>query len=383
MARHAWAADNARFTPLTPLPAPKIVAAAEAFSEAFVAQNVLKPALASGGHMEYASRGLGAKTFIDFDFGKPMRLAAFRHVQRSTIDTVAAANLVFSNAADFKNPVTTVKVKHVDQPGGKTFAAFAPVTARYVRWQVTEVMPGRSLNLGGQSIEFFAPGEPDISPRGIGIEARIPSIVERQNGGLVQPLHLRLDYPYAKPLRAVVGVQGQQPRPVEFQYGHQTLDYTIAAPSAEQTLHVDIRAGAQTVAARDLALKPAKHLTVYILPHSHTDIGYTAIQTDIEEKQVNNLLRDWPTLAAPRTIRRGRASCGTSRCSGPPIFSCTGSRRSRRAEFFEAVKTRPGALNGMYLNELTGLCRPEELMRLFRLRDPAWRADGRCRWMRR
>ncbi len=30
--------------------------------------------------------------------------------------------------------------------------------------------------------------------------------------------------------------------------------------------------------------------TVYILPHSHTDIGYTTIQTDIYEKQVNNLL---------------------------------------------------------------------------------------------
>ena len=279
----------------------------------------------------------GAKTFIDFDFGKPMRLAAFRHVQRSTIDTVAAANLVFSNAADFKNPVTTVKVKHVDQPGGKTFAAFAPVTARYVRWQVTEVMPGRSLNLGGQSIEFFAPGEPDISPRGIGIEARIPSIVERQNGGLVQPLHLRLDYPYAKPLRAVVGVQGQQPRPVEFQYGHQTLDYTIAAPSAEQTLHVDIRAGAQTVAARDLALKPAKHLTVYILPHSHTDIGYTAIQTDIEEKQVNNLLQGLACARRTANYPPGALRVERRGALGRRSFPAPALAAAAR-EFFEAVK---------------------------------------------
>ena len=41
----------------------------------------------------------------------------------------------------------------------------------------------------------------------------------------------------------------------------------------------------------------------------------------------------------------------------------------QRAEFFDAVKRGQVALNGMYLNELTGLCRPEELVRLFRLRD--------------
>ena len=91
----------------------------------------------------------------------------------------------------------TLAVKHVDKPGGTTFAAFAPVTARYLRWQVTEVMPGRSLNLGGQSIEFFAPGEPDDSPHGIGIEAeRTPPIVEPGTAGSCSHLLLA-----SRPLR--------------------------------------------------------------------------------------------------------------------------------------------------------------------------------------
>lgn len=49
------------------------------------------------------------------------------------------------------------------------------------------------------------------------------------------------------------------------------------------------RAG-QTLASRDITLQPARKTTVYVLPHSHTDIGYTALQTEIEDKQVNNLL---------------------------------------------------------------------------------------------
>ena len=38
----------------------------------------------------------------------------------------------------------------------------------------------------------------------------------------------------------------------------------------------------------------------------------------------------------------------------------------QRADFFAAVKNGQVALCGMYLNELTGLCRPEEIIRLFR-----------------
>ena len=39
---------------------------------------------------------------------------------------------------------------------------------------------------------------------------------------------------------------------------------------------------------------------------------------------------------------------------------------AQRSDFLKAVKDGQVSLNGMYLNELTGLCRPEELLRLFR-----------------
>ena len=45
------------------------------------------------------------------------------------------------------------------------------VAARYVRWQVTSVLPGRSPNVGGQSMEFFVAGQTEPQPRGIGVDA--------------------------------------------------------------------------------------------------------------------------------------------------------------------------------------------------------------------
>ena len=37
------------------------------------------------------------------------------------------------------------------------------------------------------------------------------------------------------------------------------------------------------------AAEPARKWVVYLLPHSHVDIGYTAVQTDVERKQMRNI----------------------------------------------------------------------------------------------
>jgi alpha-mannosidase len=362
----AAGAEASGYTRLVPAGA-RIIAAAPAFpGGGYNAENMLKPAAPSGYRAEYASHGLGAQTFVDFDLGAPVRVAAFRHMQRRTPDTIAEANLVFSDAADFSHVLTTVKVKHVDEPGATTFAAFVPVNARYLRWQVTSVLPGRSPNVGGQSIEFFAAGETEAKPAGIGIEARTVPILEGPAGALVQPLKVTLDYPYAEPAQVVVAVEGQAPRPLELAYGSHTLPYTVAAADAERALPIAITLGGEQVVSRAVALKPARKLTVYILPHSHTDIGYTAIQTDIEEKQINNLLQGLAAARRTADYPEGARFVWNVEVLWAADLFLQRLPPKHREEFLDAVKRGQVALNGMYLNELTGLCRPEELVRLFR-----------------
>ena len=359
-------AEASGYTRLVPASA-KIVAAAAAFpGGGYNADNLLKPVAPSGYRAEYASHGLGAKTFVDFDLGAPVRLAAFRHLQRRGPDTIAEANLVFSAAADFSQVLTTVKIKHVDEPGAATFASFVPVNARYVRWQVTSVLPGRSPNVGGQSIEFFAAGETEAKPAGIGLEARAVPILEKQKGGLLQPLKVTLDYPYAESARVVVALEGQEPRSLELRYGRQTLLYAVAAADTDRTLPITITLGGEQVASQAVALKPARKLTVYILPHSHTDIGYTAIQTDIEEKQINNLLQGLADARRTADYPEGSRFVWNVEVLWAADLFLQRLPAKQREEFLEAVKRGQVALNGMYLNELTGLCRPEELVRLFR-----------------
>ncbi|MCC6231026.1 MAG: hypothetical protein IT580_00165 [Verrucomicrobiales bacterium] len=356
----------ASFTPLTPLPAPTIAAAAEPFDDSYAAANLLRPPSTDQHRPEYASRGKGDKTFVDFDFGRPTGIAAFEHVQRRTPDTMVEARLVFSDSPGFEPALATVAVQHVDEKGATTFATFPPVTARYVRWQVTRVLPDRSPNLGGQSVRFFAAGATESAPGRIGIEARGLPIVERTAQGPRQPLSLTLDHPYAEAVEATVQVESLPAQNVRLAFGRHALEYSVPAGATERNLTVNIAVAGQTVASRQVAIRPAPHRTVYILPHSHTDIGYTAIQTDIEEKQINNLIQGLADARRTARYPEGSRFIWNVEVMWAADLFLQRLDAPQRAEFFAAVKNGQVSLNGMYLNELTGLCRPEELLRLFR-----------------
>jgi len=347
-------ARDGQFTPLVPAPAPKVVAAAEEYPRG----NYIASRLLDGNpKTEFASHGKGTGTFVEFDFGAPVRIGGFRHQDRNDLATIAASELVFSDAAG--KPLGTAQVTHVNQRAGVTFFALPqPVTAQRVRWQVTKLGSPHAC-VGGAEIEFFAAGQPEPVPIRVGIAARTVQIIDRKN---TQPLRVTLDYPYAEPVKTTVRIEGQEPRPVELKFGSQTLEYTVAAVETERTLNVAI----EKIASRAIVLPPARKLTVYVLPHSHTDIGYTAIQTDIEEKQINNLLQGLADARRTANYPPGARFIWNVEVLWAADLFLQRLTPKQRAEFFDAVKRGQVVLNGMYLNELTGLCRPEELIRLFR-----------------
>ncbi len=109
-----------------------------------------------------------------------------------------------------------------------------------------------------------------------------------------------------------------------------------------------------------------KKLTVYITPHSHTDIGYTEIQTAIEAKQVQNLVDGIAAAKRTADYPEGARFVWNVEVLWAADLYLRRLDDQRRADFLDAVRKGQVVLNGMYLNELTGLCRPEELVRLFK-----------------
>jgi hypothetical protein len=148
--------------------------------------------------------------------------------------------------------------------------------------------------------------------------------------------------------------------------GKKTVDIELPDVSTETTISAVIESAGKTVASRSFTLKPQRKLTIYILPHSHTDIGYTEVQPRVEQKQVDNLLQGIAYARKTANYPEGARFVWNVEVLWAVDLYLHRLGPEERSLFLEAVKKGQVALNGMYLNELTGLGRSEELLRLFR-----------------
>ncbi|MFV2069969.1 MAG: hypothetical protein ACC645_23630, partial [Pirellulales bacterium] len=365
----AWAAAGAaEFTPLVALPAPKIIDSAAAFPGGkFNVENMINGVADPKRGSEYATDSQGTGTFIDFDFGKPAVIAAFKHVDRFDIANVDAAELIFSAEADFRKVTATVTVDHVGTHGGTTLVAFPPVTARYVRWRVTALATHDGVThqtVGGSEIGFFTAAETESAPMQTTLKTEVLPALVKQNEKLSQPYRIAIRYPYARPAEAILKMPGGEEKRVKLKLGSQTVEGFAPVVKVETSAEVTLRLAGQTIAQTGLVLKPIRPWTIYFLPHSHVDIGYTHVQTEVMRRQwkhfgqaieLSRRTADYPPGARFKWNTEGLWAVDSYLKEAPA---------QQQQEFLDAVHRGWIGLDGFYGNELTALCRPEELLRL-------------------
>ncbi|MBI2926510.1 MAG: hypothetical protein HYY24_12515 [Verrucomicrobia bacterium] len=186
-----------------------------------------------------------------------------------------------------------------------------------------------------------------------------------KDGKLFQPVRVSLRH-FGEEAHATVRVEGVEPQRLRLVSRAHSLEVLLPAVAQEASRSVTVEVAGKAIAARSIALKPVRKLTVYVLPHSHTDIGYTEIQTAIEKKQIENLRKGIEYARRTADYPPGAQFKWNVEVLWAADLYLQRLGESERKEFLDAVKKGWVGLNGMYLNELTGLCRPEELLRLFR-----------------
>lgn len=185
------------------------------------------------------------------------------------------------------------------------------------------------------------------------------------NGKSFQPVTVSLLH-YGAVAEGVLRIEGAEPMPFKADQRNLVLTSMVPAVTTESKLKVKVEIAGRDFEEETITLKPVRKLTVYVLPHSHTDIGYTEIQTEIERKQVQNLLDGIAGAKKTADYPAGARFVWNVEVAWAADLYLRRLDTQQRTEFFEAVKKGQVSLNGMYLNELTGLCRPEELVQLFR-----------------
>ncbi len=350
---------HAGFTRLEPLQSPQVTRSAEAYPGG---NHNVTNLTDSDPSTEYSSNNKGTNTIVEFDFGSAKAISAFRHVDRNDPATIAASELIFTDAAG--NVVATKAIRHVNQRAGVTFVRFdSPVTSQRAKWRVTG-LGNQHGTVGGAAITFFTNGQTETVPSAISMQVRQPQIVTREGDELRQSLKIDLDYPYLEPTKGLVSVSGTPPRTLDLGYGSQSVEIPMPAITAAVTKTVEIEAAGQKVASLQVTVKPVRKYEIFLLPHSHVDIGYTALQADVEKKQNENLEIGLRLAEASATNPAGSRFKWNAEVLWPVDNYLRTSTPEKRDAFIAAVRSGKVGLDAFYGNILTGLCRPEELIRL-------------------
>lgn len=185
----------------------------------------------------------------------------------------------------------------------------------------------------------------------------------RRDGSLFQPLKITIEQQGAGAV-AAIKVDGVEKDRRTLQSGPNTFELYLkpATEIQSSTVSLEINGAVRT---ETVELKPVRQMLIYILPHSHHDLGYTDLQANVEEKQILNITRGIELARKTAGYPEGsRFVWNLEVLWGADLYMKRGSEEAKSA-LIEAVQKGWVGLNGAYANELTGLCRAEELLQLF------------------
>ena len=227
-----------------------------------------------------------------------------------------------------------------------------------------DVLKGLSIAAGGSLLpsaawSLFAQAQAAGPPLAVPIRG-----LTRHDGRLVQPIQINVHHagPRATAVTRINGVETDRRTLSE---GPNTFQVFSAPVGAPQDVKVTVTV-AETTSSADVTLLPVRKVVIYMLPHSHHDLGYTDVQSHIEERQMNNISLAMDLAQKTASYPEGaRFVWNLEVLWSVDLFMQRKSQAEREA-FVDAVKKGRLHINGMYANQLTGLCRPEELMQLFR-----------------
>jgi len=188
--------------------------------------------------------------------------------------------------------------------------------------------------------------------------------LSNKGGKLAQPIQLTIEHA-GRDATLVVRVDQQEVETRVLSPGTHTLNVYVAPVETARQRLIEYEIAGKSESA-EVRVEPVRKVLIFILPHSHHDLGYTDLQRNIEEKQMANISRGIELARNTANYPPGaRFVWNLEVLWGADQFMRTKTEPERQ-ELISAVKKGWIGLNGMYANELTGLCRSEELLQLFR-----------------
>jgi len=196
----------------------------------------------------------------------------------------------------------------------------------------------------------------------------------RKSGKLVQPVQVTVEHP-GPDATVITRLDHQEIDRRTLAAGKRTFPVYVDPVSEPRKAVIEVEIDGKSTSL-DITLEPVRKVEVFILPHSHHDLGYTDYQENVEDKQVLNISKGIELARKTADYPAGAGYVWNLEVLWGADLFLQRKSEAEKQEFFTAVKKGWIGLNGMYANELTGLCRPEEIMELFHYSNELGRKCG-------
>jgi alpha-mannosidase len=190
------------------------------------------------------------------------------------------------------------------------------------------------------------------------VEAR--PVLLREGERVVQPVQISVGH-FSEVAEADVRADGQVVAHVQLRQGMQVVDAGLKPVDSPAQVKLELVVGGKVTDSRSLPVAPPRLREIWLLPHSHVDIGYTHRQDNVIGLQIGNLEKAMQLAEASATNPPGMRFKWNPEAVWSLDHFLQRATPEKRAAFIAAVRRGDVGVDALYGNMLTGLCRPEEL----------------------
>lgn len=175
-----------------------------------------------------------------------------------------------------------------------------------------------------------------------------------------QPLALTVLH-FGKKEKLVAVVNKNETFSFDLAEGINNFEIPVTAAEKKDSVFVLVKSGDTVLHDGYVTLEPVIKREFYFIPHSHTDIGYSHLQTEVEQIHIKNIYDALRMIAKTKNYPvDARFKWNVESLWAAENFLKQASSKDS-LDFFNAIKAGSIGLSGFYANMMTGLSMPEEV----------------------
>jgi len=188
------------------------------------------------------------------------------------------------------------------------------------------------------------------------------SVVVKSKPVNLQPIIVEIMH-FASPVKGKIRLHEKE-YDIDLKKGFNKFNLSVPAVTKGEDVEVAYSINNNIMGKTSLHVQPVKDLTIYLLHHSHNDIGYTHVQSDVVKMQIKNLKDAITAIKNSENYPVNSRMKWNTEVVWPVLQYMRNCTKEEIAKLQKAVKDGNIEINALYGNMLTGLCRPEELMNM-------------------